>query len=79
MSRLVVVSNRVARPDSLNSGSQGGLAVGVLAAMAEAGGLWFGWNGRIENRPTTEVREERRNNIDLSLLVYDKTNTTIFI
>ncbi|SDI02144.1 trehalose 6-phosphate synthase [Vibrio xiamenensis] len=64
MSRLVVVSNRVARPESLNSGAQGGLAVGVLAAMAEAGGLWFGWNGRIENRPTTEVREEKRQNID---------------
>ncbi len=64
MSRLVVVSNRVARPDTLNSGAQGGLAVGVLAAMAESGGLWFGWNGRIENRPTAEVRSEKRNNID---------------
>lgn len=64
MSRLVVVSNRVARPDSLSKGAQGGLAVGVLAAMAEAGGLWFGWNGRIENRPVSEIREERRKNID---------------
>ncbi|MFM2484108.1 alpha,alpha-trehalose-phosphate synthase (UDP-forming) [Celerinatantimonas yamalensis] len=64
MSRLIVVSNRVARPDALSKGAQGGLAVGVLAAMAENGGLWFGWNGRIENRSTSEVREERRKNID---------------
>lgn len=64
MSRLVVVSNRVARPEALKGGAQGGLAVGVLAAMSEAGGLWFGWNGRIENRPTTDVREERKDNID---------------
>lgn len=46
MSRLVVISNRVAKPDG-NKGSEGGLAVGVNAAMAESGGLWFGWNGKI--------------------------------
>ncbi|CAG9001228.1 MAG: Trehalose-6-phosphate synthase [Candidatus Celerinatantimonas neptuna] len=64
MSRLVVVSNRVARPDSINKGNQGGLAVGVLAAMAESGGLWFGWNGRIENRAINEVRQDKKGNID---------------
>ena len=25
----------------------GGLAVGVLAALREHGGVWFGWNGRV--------------------------------
>jgi trehalose 6-phosphate synthase len=43
MSRLVNVSNRVALPGSR---SDGGLAVGLLAAMRKSGGLWFGWNGR---------------------------------
>ena len=43
MSRLVNVSNRVALPGSR---SDGGLAVGLLAAMQASGGLWFGWNGR---------------------------------
>lgn len=43
MSRLVNVSNRVALPGSR---SDGGLAVGLLAAMQTSGGLWFGWNGR---------------------------------
>ncbi len=43
MTRLVNVSNRVALPGSR---ADGGLAVGLLAAMHESGGLWFGWSGR---------------------------------
>ena len=44
MSRLVVVSNRVALPEETRAG---GLAVALRAALAEHGGLWFGWSGRI--------------------------------
>ena len=45
MSRLVVVSNRVA---DLDSGAQsGGLAVAVSSMLEETGGLWFGWDGNI--------------------------------
>jgi len=43
MSRLVVVSNRVAIP---GDSRPGGLAVGLLAALKERGGLWFGWSGK---------------------------------
>ena len=43
MSRLVVVSNRVAVPGESRAG---GLAVGLLAALKERGGLWFGWSGK---------------------------------
>ena len=39
MSRLVVVSNRIALPDDKKS-SAGGLAVGILGALRAAGGLW---------------------------------------
>lgn len=46
MSRLVVVSNRIAIPDGSKS-SAGGLAVGILDALKNTGGLWFGWNGEI--------------------------------
>ena len=46
MRRLVVVSNRVAVPKG-RAGSVGGLAVGVLAALQENGGVWFGWSGNI--------------------------------
>jgi trehalose 6-phosphate synthase len=44
MSRLVVVSNRVADP---RKAAAGGLAVAVGAALAASGGLWFGWSGQI--------------------------------
>ncbi|MFO1184931.1 MAG: alpha,alpha-trehalose-phosphate synthase (UDP-forming) [Bauldia sp.] len=43
-SRLVVVSNRVPVPQS--GAASGGLAVALRAALAERGGLWFGWSGK---------------------------------
>ena len=43
MSRLVVVSNRVTLPDESRAG---GLAIALRAALAERGGLWFGWSGK---------------------------------
>ncbi|MFP4147270.1 MAG: trehalose-6-phosphate synthase [Halorhodospira sp.] len=49
MSRLVTVSNRVALPSQLQA-AQGGLAVGLRAALEEAGGVWFGWDGRVDER-----------------------------
>lgn len=45
MTRLVAVSNRVANPSG-DPKSAGGLSVGVLAALEEYGGIWFGWNGK---------------------------------
>ncbi|MGL4724879.1 MAG: alpha,alpha-trehalose-phosphate synthase [Scandinavium sp.] len=56
MSRLVVVSNRIAPPDDKKT-SAGGLAVGVLGALKAAGGLWFGWSGETgdEDKPLKKV------------------------
>lgn len=56
MSRLVVVSNRIAPPDDKKT-SAGGLAVGVLGALKAAGGLWFGWSGEIgdQDKPLKKV------------------------
>jgi trehalose 6-phosphate synthase len=53
MSRLVVVSNRVA-PITEGEPAAGGLAVGVLDALRTEGGLWFGWSGEVsaEAKPT---------------------------
>jgi trehalose 6-phosphate synthase len=45
MSRLVVVSNRVA--DLEAAAQSGGLAVALGAALKETGGLWFGWDGNV--------------------------------
>lgn len=44
MSRLVVVSNRVA-PAEEGKQQAGGLAVAILEALKSRGGIWFGWNG----------------------------------
>ena len=46
MTRLVVVSNRVA-PIHEGQTAAGGLAVAVLAALRDHGGIWFGWNGDV--------------------------------
>ncbi|MFP4313156.1 MAG: trehalose-6-phosphate synthase [Alphaproteobacteria bacterium] len=51
MSRIVCISNRVSLPDPKTGKIKaGGLAVGVQAALKSAGGgLWFGWDGNINN------------------------------
>jgi len=47
--RLVVVSNRV--PDVAKKGAQaGGLAVALQEALQVAGGVWFGWSGKVSDR-----------------------------
>ena len=45
MTRLVVVSNRVALPGM--AAIAGGLAIGLAATLRARGGLWFGWNGAV--------------------------------
>jgi trehalose 6-phosphate synthase len=50
MSRLVVVSNRVADPSKASQ--SGGLAVGLADALSKRGGLWFGWDGNVVERGT---------------------------
>ncbi|MEA1065288.1 alpha,alpha-trehalose-phosphate synthase [Erwinia sp. HR93] len=59
MSRLIVISNRVAPPDDKKSGA-GGLAVGILGALKSAGGLWFGWSGDTgdETAPLNTVTQD---------------------
>lgn len=52
MSRLVVVSNRIAIPDG-SKASAGGLTVGIVDALKTTGGVWYGWNGEIN-----EIGEE---------------------
>ena len=55
MSRLVVISNRVAAPDGSHSGAQGGLAVALQSALREMGGVWFGWSGEQADEFTGEL------------------------
>ncbi len=56
MSRLVVISNRVAVPTADAAGNQGGLAVALLSALRENGGIWFGWSGETTPEFTGDIR-----------------------
>ena len=64
MSRLVVVSNRIA-PVGEGGPPQGGLAVGVLEALREQGGLWVGWSGKIVETVPAKPRKRTFGNITL--------------
>jgi trehalose 6-phosphate synthase len=74
MSRLVVVSNRVA-PIQEGEATTGGLAAGVLDALRQKGGIWLGWSGNIrdipEQHPEQSVGAISLFTIDLSRQDYD--------
>ena len=75
MSRLVVVSNRVA-PIQEGEATAGGLAAGVLDALRQTGGIWLGWSGNIrdvpEQQPEQAVGAISLYTIDLSRQDYDQ-------
>src|SRR6201996_1831215 len=75
MSRLVVVSNRVAAIQE-GEATAGGLAAGVLDALKQKGGLWFGWSGEVndasEPKPERTVGPITLFTIDLSRRDYDE-------
>jgi len=50
--RLIIVSNRVTIPGY--QVAPGGLAVGVLSALRQRGGVWVGWSGNQSEAPDTE-------------------------
>ena len=60
MSRLVVVSNRVALPGENRAG---GLAVALEAALQERGGLWFGWSGKTVREASGALHEAQEGDI----------------
>ena len=59
MSRLIIISNRVSATTSGGSGSQGGLAVALSAALRESGGIWFGWSGAETHKFTGHINLQR--------------------
>jgi len=54
VARLIVISNRVAVPESASESSAGGLAVAVQAALSGRDGIWFGWSGHVTEEPDPE-------------------------
>jgi len=63
LTRLVVISNRVTVPRSRQKPQAGGLAVAISGALAEYGGIWFGWDGKTCHRPPTTVHTVENGNI----------------
>ncbi|TKI02456.1 alpha,alpha-trehalose-phosphate synthase [Martelella alba] len=72
MSRLIVISNRIAPPDNKKA-SAGGLAVGILGALKTTGGLWFGWSGQTgdEGLPLKTVTQGNITWVSFNLSVQD--------
>jgi trehalose 6-phosphate synthase len=58
LSRLIVVSNRVA-PITEGEPTAGGLAAGVLDALKQKGGIWFGWSGETTDDAAGAAHVER--------------------
>jgi trehalose 6-phosphate synthase len=60
VTRLVIVSNRVAQPREARAG---GLATAMHSALSEIGGVWFGWSGTISEACASDVHREQVGNI----------------
>jgi trehalose 6-phosphate synthase len=52
--RLIVISNRVAQP-AKHRPAAGGLAVAVEAALKRLPGIWFGWSGKLADKPSGKI------------------------
>jgi len=66
LSRLIVISNRVAAPKPQGeggAGAQGGLAVALSAALREYRGLWFGWSGNVTDEFTGQINLQRHEGV----------------
>jgi trehalose 6-phosphate synthase len=67
MGRLIVVSNRVG--PLRDSSRAGGLAVGLVDALRQRGGLWFGWSGETSEHGTHgPLKIEQGRNVRLATI-----------
>ncbi len=65
--RLIIVSNRVAMPKK-GAAAAGGLTVGILAALQEQGGMWFGWNGKLTERESEGPQIQTKDKIEFATI-----------
>ena len=64
--RLVAVSNRVG--PVRGAAAAGGLAVGLVDALRERGGLWFGWSGRLTAANKARLKTEKTGDVTCATL-----------
>ena len=69
MAQLIVVSNRVAVPESSASARAGGLEFVVNAALSQRTGIWFGWSGKIA--PPGTIAAQRVVHKDITFITID--------
>jgi trehalose 6-phosphate synthase len=77
VTRLVAVSNRVAEPSG-GAKSAGGLAVGILAALEEHGGVWFGWNGKTTNSEPGDAKLKKKGNITYATIELNENSYDLY-
>ena len=77
MRRLIVVSNRVT-PGDASTASAGGLAVAMLAALKERGGLWFGWNGEACQNPDIKPEITKTRNLTFATIPLPKEDINLY-
>ena len=63
--RLIIVSNRVAVPETPRAPLAGGMAVAVKAALKNRNGMWFGWSGKV-----AEERNGEPHVVDVNKITY---------
>jgi trehalose 6-phosphate synthase len=69
MSRLVIISNRVAVPKARGAaGAQGGLAGALNSALKEYGGIWFGWSGGEVEEFTGKIDIQRAEGVTIATI-----------
>jgi trehalose 6-phosphate synthase len=68
MSRLVVVSNRVAMPDKAGGASVGGLTMALAAALQQYRGVWFGWSGETTPAFTGEAHVRETSGVTIATI-----------
>ena len=68
MSRLFVVSNRIANLHAPMGAARGGLAVAIEQALRKVGGIWLGWSGQTSENPDSHAHVATQDGITLAQL-----------
>src|SRR5271165_613901 len=72
--RLIIVSNRVAVPDSPGTPFAGGMAVAVKAALKNRKGIWVGWSGKAADEPADASQAVELNKVAYVLIDLSKND-----
>jgi trehalose 6-phosphate synthase len=72
--RLIIVSNRVAVPDSPGTPFAGGMVVAAKAALKNRKGMWIGWSGKAADEPADASQAIHLNKVSYVLVDLPKSD-----